>query len=174
MRKQGLNKLLAGSVLALLSAVTLSCADAQSLRIGIVNIQAVAEQAPSIKKLGGDLEQKFAPEQDKLKKLYQSFQDDLNKLKKNQSVMSKKDIAALQDKIQGEQDSLTQAQAQFQKELGEAQKSQMMTVMAAVKGAAAKAAQSKNIDLVLPAEAVLYSKQGVVIDLSSDVINGLK
>ncbi len=93
------------------------------------------------------------------------------KYQKNKAVMSKDDLAALEKTIGSEQSDLQKLQIQLQSDVQAAQEKKMKEFMSSVKLSAKKIADKKGLDLVLPANAVIYSPSKM--DITKDVISSM-
>ena len=85
--------------------------------------------------------------------------------------MSKDDLAALEKTIGSEQSDLQKLQIQLQSDVQAAQEKKMKEFMSSVKLSAKKIADNKGLDLVLPANAVIYSPSKM--DITKDVISSM-
>ncbi|UVE59844.1 OmpH family outer membrane protein [Coxiella-like endosymbiont] len=92
----------------------------------------------------------------------------MNKLQRDESVMSKKEVVALRSNIEKQQNQLRKAQRQFQQCLFIAQNEAMADFMRKIAGAIEHVAKEENLDLVLLKDTVLYTKYGK--DITSDVL----
>jgi len=101
----------------------------------------------------------------------QQLQLEVKSYQKEQAVLSKKKIAALQRTISQHSVALRQAQAKFQSDLLTTQNKKMSAFLDQVKAAVAKVAQKKGLDVVLPSNAVLYSKNK--FDITPSVLSEL-
>lgn len=140
--------------------------------MGVVDMRQIFEASPQVKAINADLDKKFSGQRNDLVTKGKALQDDVKKLQRNESVMSKKDVAALKDKIAEQEAALRTEQAQFQKTLYAAQNDAMNTFMEKVKGVVAAVAKQKKLDMVLPKNAVVYSQDKM--DITADVTAKLK
>lgn len=161
-------------LLAIISlAVTLSWSVATVAQsVGLVDMRQIFQASPQIKQINTRLEKQFSPQREKVIGLGKSLQDSINKLQRDESVMSKKEVADLRNTIQKQQNQLREAQGQFQQGLFTAQNKAMADFMTKVTGAVEHVAKKENINLVLPKDTVLYTKDGK--DITSDVVSDLK
>ena len=136
--------------------------------IGLVDIRQIFQASPQIKQINARLEKRFSPQREKVIGLEKSLQDSINKLQRNESVMSKKEVVDLRNNIEKQKNELREAQRQFQQCLFIAQNRAMADFMRKVTGAVEHVAKKENLDLVLPKETVLYIKDGK--DITSDVL----
>ncbi|ACJ20609.1 OmpH family outer membrane protein [Coxiella burnetii] len=161
----------------LLSAICLSVAMIWSVvavaqTVGLVDMRQIFQTAPQIKDINTRLEKQFSPQREKMTKLTQSLQQNLQKLKRDEAVMGKKEAENLRKEIQNDESTLRQQQQQFQQELFVAQNKAMSDFMSKVNGAVKKVAERENLDLVLPKDTVLYAKNSK--DITSNVVSALK
>ena len=140
--------------------------------VGLVDMRQIFQDSPQIKQINARLEKQFSPQREKVIGLGKSLQDDTNKLQRNESVMSKKEVLDLRNTIQKQQNQLREAQGQFQQGLFVAQNRAMADFMTKVTGAVEYVAKKKNLELVLPKDTVLYTKDGK--DITSDVVSALQ
>lgn len=161
----------------LLAAISLSVAliwsvTAVAQGVGVVDMRQIFQASPEVKQINARLQKQFTPQRDKIIKLGKSLQDNIKKLQRNQSVMSKKDMENLRNKIQNQQEQLRAEQQQFQQELFSAQNKEMGDFMSKVTTAVKSVATKEELGLVLPKDTVLYAKNGK--DITSSVISALK
>lgn len=155
------------AVISLAVAISWSIsAIAQS--VGLVDIRQIFQASPQIKQMNARLEKKFSPQREKVVGLGKSLQDNINKLQRNESVMSQKEVVDLRSNIEKQQNQLREAQRQFQQCLLIAQNEAMADFMRKVTGAVECIAKKENLDLVLLKDTVLYIKDGK--DITSDVL----
>ncbi|MFW0072826.1 MAG: OmpH family outer membrane protein [Coxiella-like endosymbiont] len=136
--------------------------------VGLVDIRQIFQTSPQIKQMNAHLEKKFSPQREKVVGLGKSLQDNINKLQRDESVMSKKEVVALRSNIEKQQNQLRKAQRQFQQCLFIAQNEAMADFMRKIAGAIEHVAKEENLDLVLLKDTVLYTKYGK--DITSDVL----
>ena len=161
----------------LLSAVCLSVGIIWSVAavaqtVGLVDMRQIFQSAPQIKDINTRLEKQFSPQREKMTKLTQSLQQNLQKLKRDEAVMSKKEAGNLRKEIQNDESALRQQQQQFQQELFVAQNKAMSDFMSKVNGSVKRVAERENLDLVLPKDTVLYAKNSK--DITSNLLSALK
>ncbi len=140
--------------------------------IGVVDMQQVFHSSKHMKKVNKKLEDRFADDKKKIMGMGKVLQSDMEKYRKDKSVMSKSKLTELRKKITSEEKTFRQKQASFQKELFDAQNSAMSTFVESAKAAVAKVAEEKHLDLVLPKNIVLYSGKRSS-DLTDAVLNEL-
>lgn len=139
--------------------------------IGVVDMQKIFQSSPKAKKINAALEQQFASRREGIVKLGQKLQEEVKDYQKNQSVLGKDKLQALQGAISEHSTSLRQAQTKFQSDLLAAQNEKMASFLKDLKASVQKVAEKKGLDLVLPGNAVLYSK--TAMDITSDVLSSM-
>lgn len=155
------------AIISLVVAINWSVA-AVAKSIGLVDMRQIFQASPQIKQINARLEKQFSPQREKVIGLGKSLQDNINKLQRNESVMSKKEVIDLRNTIQKQRNQLREAQRQFQQSLFTAQNKEMADFMRKVIHAIEHVAKKENLDLVLPKDTVLYTKDG--IDITSDIL----
>lgn len=140
--------------------------------IGVVDMQTIFKSSPEVKAINASLKSEFSGRKASIVKMGQQLQDEVKKYQKNQSVMSKVSLAKLQQSINQHSVSLRQAQAKFQSDLMAAQNNKMRIFLNKVKSAVTKVANKKGLELVLPSNAVLYSKNKM--DITASVLSALR
>lgn len=146
-----------------------ACADGG---VGVVNMKTVFTTAPKVKEIKAGLMKQFNPEKAKLQKMSDTLQSDIQNYQKNKAVMSKDDLQKAQDKITQEEGAFRDAQTKFQQDVFNAQNQSLESFMTDVKAAVKVVATKQKLDLVVPSNDVLYSKDDK--DITADVIKNLK
>jgi outer membrane protein len=139
--------------------------------VGVVDMEKVVTDSPQAKKIKADMEKKFGPQKKQIMDLGASLQANVKKFQKDKAVMSQKDLDALQKKMSSEQSQLQSMQGKVQQQLVEEQNKKMDEFMGDVKAAAKKVADKDDLDLVLPANAVIYS--GDDSDITQKVMDAM-
>lgn len=140
--------------------------------VGVVDMEKVFSSAPQVKKINDNLKTQFASRKQSLVKMGEGLRADMQTYEKNKSVMSKSSLLVLEQKITKEQQLLQQSGIQFQKDVYATQSAKTRDFLAHVKGIVQNIAQKKNLDLVMPKAAMLYSKDS--LDITPDVVNALQ
>lgn len=161
-------------VVAVAAVVAISSASvfADGVGVGVVNMKTIFTTAPQVKTIKADLKKQFEPQKDKLEKMGQALQADMDKYRKNSAVMDAKSKAALEASITTQENAFRDAQTKFQQDVFNAQNKSLETFMDSVKVAVAVVAKKDNLDLVVPNNDVLYSKDNK--DITQDVISNMK
>jgi outer membrane protein len=94
------------------------------------------------------------------------------KYQKNQAVMDKKDKSTMETSITTQETAFRAAQAKFQQDVFNAQNQSLETFMNSVKAATKVVAEKDKLDLVIPSNDVLYTKNDK--DITKDVLDNMK
>lgn len=152
---------------ALLIAAGMSVASAQTAaaagKVAIVNVQQVLQNSPRVTALSKKLEDQFKDRQTKLNDQQKSLQDEVDKFKKDSPTMSQKDRDATEKKITTERTDLVKQVVAYQQDLQNEQNKIMKGILADLNGIVSSIAKSSSYDLVLDAQAVVYTANGTDI-----------
>ena|SRR3990167_1012448 len=140
--------------------------------IGVVDMKMIFTKSPDVKSIKEKLNTQFTPEKNKLEKMGQALQADIAQYQKNKAVMKPADLAKLQSSITAQETQFRTEQAKFQQEVFAAQNKSLADFMASVKAAVKTVAEKDNLDLVIPNNDVLYSKDNK--DITKEVLENLK
>jgi len=138
-----------------------------SSKVAIVNVQQVLQQSPRVTAQSKKLEDEFKDRQTKLNDQQKALQDELEKFKKESPTMAQKDRDATEKKITGERSDLVKQVVAYQQDLQKEQNKVMAGILADLNGVVSAIAKKANYDLVLDAQAVVYTANGV--DITKDV-----
>jgi outer membrane protein len=160
-------------VLAMVAAIGLLSINmvVEAAVYGVVDIQQIFHTAPQIQKINAQLNQEFSAKKAAIIKQGQTLQANLAKYKKQSLVSTDSQLSSLKAEITKQEEGLRQAQAEFQKELYTEQSKKMAGFMAKMKAVIQNIAKDKNLDLVLPMNAVLYSKSN--LNITAGVLKSL-
>lgn len=140
--------------------------------IATVNMQQIFHTAPQVKQIDSSLKSEFAGQRSKIETMSKSLQKNIESYQKNKSVMSSSELSSLKDKINQEEIQLRKEQTKFQQAIFAAQNKKMAAFLAKVKAAVKEVADQQNISVVLPSNAVIYSKGAK--DITSSVMSDIK
>jgi outer membrane protein len=150
----------------------ISIAQAADLRIATVDMQQIMTKSKQAEKLRADLEKRFNPKKAELQKSADTFKADIEKLKRDEAVMSKADKDKLQKKIMEEQQGLQQRQGTLQQEAMTAQNEAVQSMVEKVRNAVKKIAADDKYTIVLTKEAAIYMDDS--LDITSKVIKKME
>ena len=141
------------AVMLMAGFTTVQAAD---VHIAIVDMQQIMTKSKQAEKLRGDLEKRFSTKKNDLQKSAEAFKADIEKLKRDEAVMSKADKEKLQKKITEEQQSLQQRQYALQQEAMTAQNEAVQSMIENVRNTVKKIAAEDKIDIAIAKEAAIY------------------
>lgn len=155
---------------ALLLVSGLSIAQAQDtsgLNVATVNVQQVLQQSPRVANLSKKLEAQFKDRQAKIADQQKSLQDEMDKFKKEGPTMSASARDSMQKKITNDRADLVKQVVGYQQDLQKEQSRIMQSVLSDLNSIVSSIAKSKNYNLVLDSQAVIYTQNGA--DITKDV-----
>lgn len=148
--------------------ITVSCANAADLKIGVINVQQIMQKSPMVIALNKQLQDQFQPRQAQLVKAQSDLQAEVDKLNKNGAVMSNNDRSQLQDKIIADRASLQASGQSFQTDLNAAQSQAMQQFMGKLQAAVNVVAANGKYDLILQRSGTPYVNNA--LDITSLVM----
>lgn len=143
------------SLIAVLAVLTVGagCANASnhesSLKIGVVDLQQVMQQANEVKTITTKLQNQFKPREEKIKKLEKTLKADLENLQRNKSVMKENDRNALETKLIDEKRNFVQMQQAYRQDAQLAQQQAMQKFMKDVRKVVQKIASKESYDIIM-------------------------
>jgi len=140
--------------------------------VGVVDMKTLFTTSSKVKAIKANLMKQFDPQKEKLQKMGESLQADIAKYQKNKAVMSQDDLKKAQDNITKEEADMRQAQTKFQQDVFAAQNTSLESFMKDVKAAAKIVAEKQKLDLIIPDNDVLYSKDDK--NVTKEVLANLK
>ncbi len=153
-------------------AFAAATANADSLKIGVVNVQEILQKSPVVKKYNTELKSKFKARQEKLVKLSNALRNDQAKLNRDSAVLSATDREKLQAKILTQQVELRKMAQDYQNDFTQAQTSDMHDLYNKISSAVAKVAKQRSLELVLEKQAAPYAS--AQYDVTNDVLKEMK
>jgi len=140
---------------------------ADTMKVAVVNVQQVLQQSPRVTALSKKLEDKFKNRQTKLNTEQKTLQDQLDKFKKESPTMSKTKRDATEKKITDERSALVKEVVAYQQDLQQEQNKVMQGILEDLNGIVSQIAKKQSYNLVLDAQAVVYTANGN--DITKDV-----
>ncbi|HSW92886.1 MAG TPA: OmpH family outer membrane protein [Gammaproteobacteria bacterium] len=131
--------------------------------LAVVNVQQIFQQSPKIADLNKKLQSQFKGRQEKLIAAQKSFQDEVDKFRKDAPTMSQKDKDAAQKKITDDQASLSKDAGVFQQDLSKEQNKIMKSVLGQLNEIISSISKKNNYTLVLDSQAVVYASDSADI-----------
>ncbi len=139
--------------------------------IAVIDMQKIFQNSKQVKQINDGLEKEFASQKKSLEALGKQLQANIDKFKKDQSVMDSKTADNLKNSIRDQEQKYQQEQTDLQRKQFEAQNKAMTEFLDKIKNIVKGMAATKDVDVVLPKNALLYSKDN--LDITDDVMNGL-
>lgn len=153
---------------ALLLVSGISVAQAQDgLSVAVVNVQQVLQQSPRVANLSKKLEAQFKDRQAKITDMQKSLQDEMDKFKKEGPTMSASARDSMQKKITSDRADLVKQVVGYQQDLQKEQSKIMQSVLGDLNSVVSAIAKSKNYNLVLDSQVVIYNQNPA--DITKDV-----
>ena len=147
--------------LALIAAFALP-AGAQELRIGVVNIQSLMEQAPQTKSAMDALQEEFAPRQREFVAKQKEFEDLQAKAQKDAAVMGETERRNAEKELRDLQREVTRLQTEFREDLNLRQNEELGKLQRSLLQEVQAYAQTEGYDLIV-GDGVLFASTAVNI-----------
>jgi len=147
--------------IALVAAFSLPAA-AQELKVGVVNIQALMEQAPQTKTAMDALQEEFAPRQREYAAKQTEFESLQAKAKKDFAVMGETERSNAERELRDLQREVTRLQNEFREDLNLRQNEELGKLQRSLLKEVQDYAEAEGYDLVV-GDGVLYASTGVNI-----------
>jgi len=142
------------------------------LKVGVVNIDEVAQKAPLAMTYNSKISAQFKPRQDALNSAQQKLQDDMDKLNYSSYQMTIAERTQLQTTIVNEKRDFETTSLALQKDLVATQAQYTQALMAKLNAVIAKIAQDGKYDMIQTSANMLFLNN--TINLTPKVIEELK
>ena len=157
-------------------AVALVCAfalpaNAQELKIGFVNIQALMEGAPQTKAAMDALQEEFAPRQREILALQGELKEQQEQIQRDLDVMGADERRNAENALRRDERELARQQQEFTEDLNLRQNEALRKLQGELLREVQTFATNAGYDLIL-AEGVVYASPA--IDITAQVLEGLK
>lgn len=162
-------QILAVGLFSLLSGLSFS---ASAEKFGIVDISKIMAESKEASVVKTQLEAKFKPREQKLLALQKSIQADMEKLQRDDAVMTEAQKKSLQEKIMTARKEFETKGRAFQQEVNVAQNQAMQKLFSKVKVVVDDVAKAGKYDVIFQKDAVQYIAPDH--DITSKVIEKLK
>ncbi len=156
--------------IALICAFALP-ASAQELKIGVVNIQALMEQAPQTKSAMDALQEEFAPRQREFLAKQKEFEDLQAKAQKDLAVMGETERRNAQKGLRDLQREVTRLQNEFREDLNLRQNEELGKLQRELLKEVQEYALQEGYDLIV-GDGVLYASTSV--NITDNVLRALE
>lgn len=149
------------SVLALVSVVSLPLA-AQEIKIGVVNVTALMEQAPQAKAAMDALTEEFAPRQRTILAKQKEFEDLSEKANRDAAVMGETERRNMERDLRDLQREVARMQNEFREDLNLRRNEELGNLQRSLLKEVQDYAETAGFDLVV-GDGVLYASSAVNI-----------
>tara|TARA_Y100000588_G_C14022626_1_gene824976 strand:- start:376 stop:876 length:501 start_codon:yes stop_codon:yes gene_type:complete len=130
---------------------------ADTSKMGVVDLQKIMQTSTEMKTIQSKLEKEFKPRRDVLVEMEASLKKDMEKFKRDSTVMSKSERQKLEKKIVESQQKFERQGQEYQQELSKAHNEAMEAFYSKVRSAIAKVAEKDKYELVLQKDAAPFS-----------------
>jgi len=137
-------------------------ASAQELRIGVVNIQALMEQAPQTKSAMDALQEEFAPRQREFIAKQKEFEDLQAKAQKDVAVLGETERRNVEKDLRDLQREVTRLQNEFREDLNLRQNEELGKLQRSLLKEVQDFAEQEGYDLIV-GDGVLFASSAVNI-----------
>lgn len=165
-------KRISSMLIALLFGFGVCNAFADNAKIGVVDLQKIMQTSPQMKAIQQKLEGQFKPRRDKLVAMEDNLKKDMEKFKRDATILSASQKKELERKIVASQQLFEREGQQYQQELSTAHNDAMEELYGKIRKAISKVAEEQKYDLVLQKDAAPFSSgQLDITDLVLKKIN---
>ncbi len=141
-------------------------------KIGILDMQQVMKESPQVAALNKQLQDQFKPRQEKIVAAQKSMQSEIEKFKKDSSVMNNADKTKLEEKINTEQMAIAKMGQSFQQDLSKAQGESMQKFMGNLQTAVDSVAKQGKYSVIVNRAAVPYFDPS--LNVTQQVLDAMK
>ena len=160
----------AACVVALVCAFAMP-AGAQELKIGVVNIPLLMEQAPQTKSAMDGLQEEFAPRQREFLAKQKEFEELSAKVQKDVAVMGETERRNAEKNLRDLQREVTRLQTEFREDLNLRQNEELGILQRSLLKEVQDYAQQLGFDLVV-GDGVLYAS--TTVNITNDVLRAVE
>lgn len=143
----------------------------ESLKIAVVNLPQLVSQSPQAERARAEMEENFVGRRDDLQARQEKLRSDIERLRRDGSVMSAEARDTLEQSIRDQQRRLQLKQAEFNEDVQRAEQEAMEGLRQDVRAVIQEVAESGNYDLIL-GNGVLYAAD--TVDITAKVLERLK
>lgn len=156
-------------IFALVAAVSAG-AQTETLRVGVVNVNRLLEQAPQFRAAMQALQEEFAPRQRELVAIQRSLQEKSDTYERDGAVMGAEERLSLEREIREKQRDFAREQSDLNEDANLRQNEELSKLQRSLLQEVQNFARSENYDLVV-ADALYFSS---TIDITDDVLQALE
>lgn len=144
---------------------------AQDVKIGVVNWARVLMESPQAEEVRQNMQGQFASRMESLQEQQENLQADVDRLKRDGSVMSEDARQKLEDSIRDQRRRLRVAQEEYSEDVQRAQQEEMQALQQEVRQVIDQFARDQGYDLII-GDGFLFA--GDKVDLTERVLQLLK
>jgi outer membrane protein len=126
-------------------------------KVGIVDVNKVLASTPQVEAMKTKLKNQFEPKMKDVTAREKTLKADLEKYKKDSSIMTAKERDALKNKIEKEQDKVIKLRSNFQKNFMEAQNQAQQTILKQIQDAVNSVGAKQKFDLIFVKDTVAFN-----------------
>jgi outer membrane protein len=152
-------------------AFSMSLQAADSVKLGVVNVGLLLEQAPQAKDASSNLEKEFAPQQAELKTLASKLESKQNEYQKNKAVMSESQMLTKEREISMLTREIQRRRNDVQEMLNLRRNEELAKLQTLVNDAIKAIGKQQSFDLILY-EGIAYTNNR--LDVTQDVLKHLQ
>lgn len=167
-----MNKVCLVSIITLLTGLLTVSAQAEEVKLAVVDMQVVLQKAPQIAKINEALTRQFKGRQDSIVKEQNALRKEAENLQKNAAVMNAADRSALENKLMTDENKVKSMVASFQSDLSKQQSESLHGFSQQLDGVVSKVAAQSGYDLVIQKGSTLYAKNN--LDITQQILDALK
>lgn len=150
-------KRISSLIVALVFSLGAISSFAAEAKIGVVDLQKIMQTSSQMKGIQQKLEKEFKPRRDKLVAMEEGLKKDMEKFKRESSVMSQTQKKEMERKIVSAQQTFEREGQQYQQELSTAHNDAMEELYGKIRKAISKVAETEKFDLILQKDAAPFS-----------------
>ena len=164
-------KRLSSLIVGFLFAISVSNLFAEGVKVGVVDLQKIMQTSPQMKVIQQQVEKDFKPRRDKLVAMEGSLKNDMEKFKRDSTVMSDAQKKELEKKIIAAQQLFERQGQQYQQELSTAHNEAMEGLYTKIRTAIKVVAEAQKYDIILQKDAAPFSIDS--LDVTPAVIKNI-
>ncbi len=157
-----------GILIAMVLTLSGFNAFADGAKFGVVDLQKIMQTSNQMKAIQKKLENDFKPRRDKLLAMEDGLKQDMEKFKRDSSVLSDSQKKELEKKIVTVQQNFEREGQKYQQELSTAHNEAMEGLYSKIRKAIAKVAETEKYDIVLQKDAAPFSSDK--LDITDSVL----
>lgn len=157
---------------ALVFTLMASYAYADTLKIGIVDMNQVLQKSPLMVSMNQKLTEKFKPRQDEVNKAQKQLQEETDQFNLNSATMSAEDRNKAQDKIIADKANAEVLNSSFQRDLTLAKNQALQTFTTKLSAVINKIADDGNYDIIQQRTDIIYANKR--LDITEQVLQEVK